>query len=68
MNATKLTSCGNPVNELREIDELKSILREMTSVYKELVADAGGCDHSVGFCWCSDYWLIERAKKVLNNV
>lgn len=47
--------------------ELESVLREMTGVYKELVDDAGGCDHSVGICWCTDYWLIERAEKVLGE-
>lgn len=66
---TKLTTCDEIVNELnKEIVELKSVLREITEVYKELVDDAGGCDHSVGICWCDDYWLIERANKVLNNV
>lgn len=66
---TKLTTCGEIINELnKEIDELKSVLREITTVYKELVDDAGGCDHSVGICWCADHWLIERAEKVLENV
>lgn len=65
---TKLTTCGDFVNELnKEVDELKSILREMTDVYRELVDDAGGCDHSVGICWCDDYWLIERAEKALGE-
>lgn len=50
-----------------KIVELQEVLKEMTVLYKELVEDAGGCDHSVGICWCADFWLIERAKKVLGE-
>ena len=52
-------------NEVR-IEELESVLRDITKVYQELVGDAGGCDHSVGICWCEDYALIRRAKEVLD--
>ena len=51
--------------ELR-IKKLEYVLRDVTEMYQELVDDAGGCDHSVGICWCEDYALIRRAKEVLD--
>jgi len=64
----KLTACGKIVNEAnKQINELKSVLREITMVYKDLVDDSGGGDHSVGICWCADYEKIARAKRLLGE-
>lgn len=47
------------------VKELGSVLRDVTKLCKELVDETGGCDHSVGICWCAAFDLIARAEKIL---
>lgn len=40
-------------------------LRELLNLYRDWLEDAGGCDHSVGICYCSDWELVEAIKPSL---
>ena len=42
------------------------IFKKLTSNLKESLEDAGGCDHSVGICYCQDIQLIEDANNILD--
>lgn len=35
---------------------------------KEMIEDAGGCDHSVGICWCGDYRLLEELTNTIKQL
>ncbi len=42
-------------------------LRAMRDRLKESIQEAGGCDHSVGICACTDLGLIEQADVELGD-
>lgn len=44
-----------------QINELLAALKETTKLLAEYVVEVGGCDHSVGICYCGDRITLANA-------
>ena len=54
--------------ELRKTNEvftLKESLKPALSLLREYIQSSGGCDHSVGICYCEDIRILEEAEKAV---
>lgn len=51
-----------------QIKELREALEQVTADAASWLGDAGGCDHSVGICMCSEIKHLEQARAVLQKV
>lgn len=49
-------------------DELLAALKEATELLVEYVAEVGGCDHSVGICYCGDHSTLAKAHAAIAKV
>ena len=49
-------------------EELKNVCKLLLTEVEEVLKDSGGCDHSVGVCWCDTTSLVDRSSSVLHKI
>lgn len=48
-------------------EQMREALKQTTELLAEYLRDAGGCDHSVGICYCNDFRVLEEAQAALSS-
>lgn len=49
-------------------EELKEVCKLLLAEVKDVLEDSGGCDHSVGVCWCDTVRIVDRASSVFSKI
>ncbi len=52
---------------LAEREALVSVVKDLRKRHAQTVKEAGGCDHSVGICWCDDIRALDAADTALRD-
>lgn len=52
----------------RQRDRLLTALEAMIPIFEAWLKEAGGCDHSVGICMCSELCILDEAKSAVAEV
>jgi len=50
------------LRKTNELQALKNSLKPAVSLLREYIESCGGCDHSVGVCYCEDKRILEDAE------
>jgi len=58
----------NVARAINSHDALVAALTELHARLKTTIDENGGCDHSVGICWCEEVREIDRAEAALASV
>lgn len=48
-----------------DLERMRGALRDLHARHSRTLKEAGGCDHSVGICWCEDIRALDDAAALL---
>jgi hypothetical protein len=49
------------------LDALVEAARPVVTEMRSFIKDGGGCDHSVGICWCDSVRMVDALDEAINN-
>jgi len=63
-----ITCDHNPnTDKVLEIANCIGVIKALVEIVQDYHKDAGGCDHSVGICFCGEYRILDYAEDIINK-
>lgn len=64
-NARQLAGLQYLARACNAHEAMREALKAVADHLSEIIAQDGGCDHSVGICWCPDIRALDEARAAL---